>query len=145
MDLKKVGILAAIVVIVIIIAATIIIIPSLGEENVTITITSTDSYGSKYNSDISYSYYVNGIVHSSNQFSDLESYSVKATYFDGNIVVKTGEGFISSYDGKNEIFTSINLETPLNVTDVQIEIFNKEGQIVGSQKATFTMGDMTPI
>lgn len=147
LDLKKVGILAAIVVIIIIIAATVISIQpaETEDENVTITITSTDSYSSESDSGISYSYSIDGIVYSTNQYADLESYYAKITYYSGDTAVKTDEGFIlSTFDGANEISNYISLETPVNITDVQIEIINNEGKIVGSQKAPFIMGDMTP-
>lgn len=146
---KTMGIIGVILLIVIIAVVAYVILPNVGNDDITIYIKTTDSYAtnlgpSSSGSDIiDYSYSVSANLYSSNSFSNLEKYNARVIYLEGDTPVKTMDGYISQYDGKYELLNSFGGNTLYNITNVQIEIVDNQGNIIASETAPFTMGDMS--
>ena len=113
-------------------------------EKVTISVTQTESYATNEvnyttanlteTGNLEYWYYVNANIYPSDLSMDLEEYDAKITL----------EAYIYKYDdGTFDVTGSYTTKELANVTDIQIEVINPTGDIVGSQKSQFTMGDMT--
>lgn len=153
---KTIGIVGLIAIGVIIIIAAMSFMPSESDvaEEVTISVTQTESYATNEvnyttanlteTGNLEYWYYVNANLYPSDLSMDLEKYDAKITFYSGSEVITTVEAYISKYDeGTFDVMGSYTTKELANVTDIQIEVINPTGDIVGSQKSQFTMGDMS--
>lgn len=153
---KTVGIVGLIAIGVIIIVAAMSFMPSGSDvaEEVTISVTQTESYATNEvnyttanlteTGNLEYWYYVNANLYPSDLSMDLEEYDAKITFYSGSEVITAVEAYIYKYDdGTFDVTGSYTTKELANVTDIQIEVINPTGDIVGSQKSQFTMGDMS--
>lgn len=153
---KTVGIVGLIAIGIIIIVAAMSFMPSGSDvaEEVTISVTQTESYATNEvnyttanlteTGNLEYWYYVNANLYPSDLSMDLEEYDAKITFYRGSEVITAVEAYIYKYDdGTFDVTGSYTTKELANVTDIQIEVINPTGDIVGSQKSQFTMGDMT--
>ena len=155
-NIKTVGIVGLIAIGLIIIIAAMSFMPSGSDvvEKVTISVTQTESYATNEvnyttanlteTGNLEYWYYVNANIYPSDLSMDLEEYDAKITFYSGSEVITAVEAYIYKYDdGTFDVSGSYTTKELSNVTDIQIEVINPTGDIVGSQKSQFTMGDMT--
>lgn len=153
---KTVGIVGLIAIGLIIIIAAMSFMPSGSDvaEEVTISVTQTESYATNEvnyttanlteTGNLEYWYYVNANIYPSDLSMDLEEYDAKITFYSGSEVITAVEAYIYKYDdGTFDVTGSYTTKELANVTDIQIEVINPTEDIVGSQKSQFTMGDMT--